>query len=143
MIRSIKPHDKHQWQKLFNDYAQSSNTEVSDTDINNVWEWLINDSHAYNCFVYVLEDKLVAFAHYMKMPHALSGKDVGFLDDLYVDPDYRGVRIGEKLLSRLKQTANDNDWDFIRWISRQNNTSANKLYQRVAEKTTWDTYELK
>ena len=143
MIRSIKPQDKEQWQKLYNAYAQSSNTKVNDKDLNTVWEWLVDDNHAFECLVYVVEDKLVAFAHYMKMPRALSGKDIGFLDDLFVDTEHRGKRIGEKLLARLKQIAEDSDWDFVRWISRQSNTSANKLYQRIAEKTNWDLYELK
>ena len=35
------------------------------------------------------------------MPRPLKGKYIGFLDDLFVDPKYRGQRIGEKILDEL------------------------------------------
>ena len=68
---------------------------------------------------------------------------IGFLDDLFVDANFRGKRIGEKLLKKLKDIAGYKNWDFVRWISRRDNLSANTLYNRIAEKTTWDIYEIR
>ena len=34
------------------------------------------------------------------MPSPLRGQDIGFLDDLFVDPKHRGQKIGEKLISK-------------------------------------------
>ena len=34
-------------------------------------------------------------------------------------------------------------WNLIRWITHDDNLRAKALYDRVAEKTKWDLYELK
>ena len=77
------------------------------------------------------------------MPRPLKGQDMGFLDDLFVTPEYRGQKIGEKLINRIKEISKSKGWNLIRWITRDDNTRAKSLYDRVAEKTTWDLYELK
>jgi len=42
------------------------------------------------------------------MPSPLRGQDIGFLDDLFVDPKYRGQKIGEKMLNELKKISKSN-----------------------------------
>ena len=143
MIRQITLEDKKQWEKLYRDYADFSKVEISNKILQTVWGWLHNKNHEIECLVYDVNGKIVAFAHYTKMPRTLSGKDIGFLDDLFVDANFRGKRIGEKLLNKLKEIAGNNNWDLVRWISKQDNLPANTLYNRVAEKTTWDLYEIK
>ena len=77
------------------------------------------------------------------MPRPLKGNDIGFLDDLYVDPEYRGKKIGEKILNELKEISKSKGWNLVRWITRDDNLRAKSLYDRVSEKTNWDVYELK
>ena len=93
--------------------------------------------------VYEENFKIIALAHYRKMPSPLRGKYIGFLDDLFVDPEHRGKKIGEKMLSELKKISEMNGWGLVRWITREDNERAKSLYDKVSEKTTWDTYELK
>jgi ribosomal protein S18 acetylase RimI-like enzyme len=77
------------------------------------------------------------------MPRRLRGQDIGFLDDLYVDPRHRGQKIGEKILHKLKEISKSKGWNLIRWITHDDNLRAKFLYDRVSEKTNWDVYELK
>ena len=77
------------------------------------------------------------------MPSPLRGQDIGFLDDLFVDPQYRGQKIGEKILHELKKISKSKGWNLVRWITRNDNLRAKSLYDKVAEKTTWDLFELK
>jgi len=143
MIRQITLKDREQWEKLYRDYANFSDVKVNNKVIQTVWNWLHDKTHKLECLVYEIDREIVAFAIYTNMPRTLSGKNIGFLDDLFVDANFRGKRIGEKLLKKLKEIAGDNKWDFVRWISKQDNLPANTLYNRVAEKTTWDLYEIK
>ena len=39
---------------------------------------------------------------------------IGFLDDLYVLPEYRGQKIGEKLIEQLKQISINKKWNLVR-----------------------------
>ena len=77
------------------------------------------------------------------MPSPLRGQYIGFLDDLFLDPKYRGQKIGEKLINQMKEISISRGWNLVRWITRNDNTKAKSLYDRVSEKTTWDVYELK
>ena len=74
---------------------------------------------------------------------SLPKQDICFLDDLFVNPDHRGQRIGEKILNELKKISKSKGWNLIRWITHNDNAKAKSLYDRVAKKTSWDLYELK
>ena len=143
MIRPIKIEDKAHWEKLYKSYAEFYKVEMNDKILQTVWDWLHDKNHEVEGLVYQVDEYIVAIAHYRRMPRPLFGKDIGFLDDLFVDPDHRGKRIGEKIIKELQKISKLRGWDLIRWTTRNNNIRAKSLYDRVAEKTSWDMYELK
>ena len=143
LIREIQLKDKKQWQELYRGYADFYKVEMNEQIIQTVWNWLHDESHEVSGLVYEVDDNIVGFAHYRRMPRPLTGKDIGFLDDLFVEPKYRGQKIGEKILNELKKISNLKGWHLIRWITRDDNFRAKNLYDRVAQKTSWDLYELK
>ena len=143
MIRHIKIEDKKDWERLFRGYADFYKVEMNDEILKTVWKWLIDQSHEVNGLVYEENSKIIALAHYRKMPSPLRGKYIGFLDDLFVDPKYRRKKIAEKIFKELKVISDKKGWGLIRWITRNNNEKAKNLYDKISEKTTWDTYELK
>ena len=142
LIRSIKLSDKKDWQKLYYGYADFYKVEMNQTILNIVWGWLEDEKHELNGLVCEFEEKIVALAHYRRMPSPLRGKNIGFLDDLFVSPDFRGLKIGEKIISTLKTISIDNGWGLIRWITCNNNLRAKSLYNRVSKKTNCEMYEL-
>ena len=143
MIRDIHLKDKKQWEKLYKSYSDFYKVKMNDKILQTVWKWLHDKSHEVNGLVYEVDGNIVGLAHYRRMPSPLRGQDIGFLDDLFVDPEYRGQRIGEKLINKLKEISKSKKWNLVRWITREDNLRAKSLYNRVSEKTTWDVYELK
>ena len=143
MIREIKLSDKEEWEVLYKGYANFYKVEMNDEILKTVWSWLHDKNHDMKGMVYKHENKVAGFAHYRRMPRPLRGKYVGFLDDIYVDPKYRGKKIGEKLIHELKEISKKNNWDLVRWVTHNDNIRAKSLYDRIAKKTTWDLYELK
>ena len=143
MIRDIQLKDKDQWEKLYKGYADFYKVEMNDKILQTVWNWLHDKNHELNGLAYEVDGIIVALAHYRKMPRPLKGQDIGFLDDLFVDPKFRGKKIGEKIINELKNISKKRGWNLVRWITRNDNLRAKSLYDRVAEKTTWDLYELK
>ena len=142
-IREIQLKDKNQWEKLYKGYADFYKVEMNNKILQTVWSWLHDKNHEVNGIVYEVDNKVVGFAHYRRMPRPLKGEDMGFLDDLFVTPEYRGRKIGEKLINRMKEISTQKGWNLVRWITRDDNIRAKSLYDRVAEKTNWDVYELK
>ena len=143
MIREIQLKDKEQWEKLYKGYADFYKVEMNDKILQTVWKWLHDKNHEINGLVYEVDKNIAGFAHYRRMPRPLKGKDIGFLDDLFVDPKYRGQKIGEKILDELKKISESKGWNLVRWVTRNDNLRAKSLYDRIAKKTNWDLYELK
>ena len=142
-IREIQLKDKEQWKELYKGYANFYTVEMNIQILYKVWSWLHDKNHELNGIVYEIDGNIVALAHYRRMPRPLKGQDIGFLDDLFVEPIHRGKKIGEKLLNELKNISKSKEWGLIRWLTRDDNLRAKALYDRVAKKTSWDLYELK
>ena len=142
MIRNIEIKDKVEWEKLYQGYADFYKVEITEEILNTVWNWLHDLKHELNGLVYEIDNHLVAIAHYRQMPSPLKGKNIGFLDDLFVHPDFRGRKIAEDIINKLNDISKEQGWGLIRWITRNDNHSAKSLYDRVAKKSTWDVYEL-
>ena len=142
MIREIQLKDKAEWEILYRSYADFYHVEINNKILRIVWNWLHDKKHELSGFVYEADNHIVGFAHYRRMPRPLKGKYIGFLDDLFVDPKYRGQKIGEKMLKELKKISKLNGWNMIRWITHNDNLRAKALYDKFASKTEWDLYEL-
>ena len=115
---------------------------MNQTILDTVWSWLTDEQHELNGLVCEFEEKIVALAHYRRMPSPLRGKNIGFLDDLFVSPKFRGLKIGQKLIFKLNEISKNKGWGLIRWITRSDNIRAKSLYDRVSDKTNWEVYEL-
>ena len=143
MIRKLEIKDKENWAKLYNGYADfykiSMNTGILDT----LWGWIHDDNHIVDAICFELEDKIVGIAHYRTMPRPIKGEYIGFLDDLFVEPDFRDQKIAQKLISHLKSLSKANNWNGIRWITHSSNENAKKLYDKIANNTGFELYELK
>ena len=142
MIRDIKIKDKIEWEKLYYGYAEFYKVEITEQTLSTVWNWLHDSKHELHGLGYEINNKIVAIAHHRRMPSPLKGKYIGFLDDLYVHPDFRGRKIGEEIINKLNHISQEKGWGLIRWITRNDNHNAKSLYDRVANKSTWDVYEL-
>ena len=143
MIREIQLKDKEEWEKLYRGYANFYKVEMNDKILETVWKWLNDNNHELKGIGYEADSKIVGLAHYRKLLSPLKGKYIGYLDDIFVDPEYRGQKIGEKLLDKIKEISKANNWNLVRWQTDEDNLRAKKLYDKVAIKTKKNVYELK
>ena len=143
MIRFLEQKDKKNWSKLYNGYADFYKVTMNKEILETLWGWIHDDSHIVNGICYELEDRIVGIAHYRTMPRPIKGQYIGFLDDLFVEPNFRGQKIAQKLINYLKALSKDNNWDGIRWITHFSNENAKKLYDKIANNTGFELYELK
>jgi len=143
VIREIHSKDKKQWEKLYKGYAVFYKVEMNNQILKTVWDWLNDKNHELKGIGYEIDGKIVGLAHYRKLLSPLKGKYIGYLDDIFVDPEYRGQKIGKKLLNKIKEISKANDWNLVRWQTDEDNFTAKKLYEKVATKTKKNVYELK
>lgn len=141
-IRALHRSEYEAWLDVYRFYADHYQVELSDHGIATTWGWLMDDQHPLNGIVAETQDKLIGLAHYRAMPSPLRGANLGFLDDLVVRPEERGGNAARLLLQELKSIGRQERWVSIRWITREDNYRARSLYDKVATKTNWATYEM-
>jgi len=144
-IRVLSPESqlKPRWRELYNGYATFYKREMTDQIAENVWSWITSPAHELDGILVSLDGEPVGLAHFRRMPSPLRGADIGFLDDMFIDPIARGSGVAEVMFDHLRATAHDRGWEIIRWITADNNYRARGLYDRVATKSIWNTYEMK
>lgn len=83
------------------------------------------------CQVVESNRQLVGYASYT---FDYSTWDAGiflYLDCLYLEPEYRGLGIGEEIMQKLKEIARQNTCVNIQWQTPDFNTRAIGFYERV------------
>ena len=143
MIRKLEQKDKENWTKLYKGYANFYKVPMNTGVLDTLWSWIQDENHDVKAICFVLESKIVGIAHYRTMPRPIKGQYIGFLDDLFVEPEFRGQKIAQKMISHLKSLSKANNWDGIRWITHSSNKTAKILYDKIGKNTGFELYELK
>lgn len=135
--------DRNDWERLYRGYAEFYQVPMNETILDTVWEWIFDPDKAFHCIM-AKDDRGagIGLMHYRAMFSPLRGAMSGFLDDLYVEPAARGNDAVGRLFEELKSQARAHGWPVVRWITRDNNYRARGVYDRVATRTDWVTYEL-
>jgi GNAT superfamily N-acetyltransferase len=140
-VRPIRPGDREDWQRLFSAYGIFYETSFSPPVLDGDWAWLMDAAHPVSALVAELDGALVGFAHLRRLDDTFTAGPSWFLDDLYVVPERRGAGIARSLIEACDATAHAAGGGTLRWITASDNTTAQRLYDRVATRTTWVTYE--
>ncbi|MGB3278501.1 MAG: GNAT family N-acetyltransferase [Pseudorhodobacter sp.] len=143
-IRPPKPDDREAWDRLYQGYAAFYKTNQTPAMRDTVWAWLHDSATAVHGLV--AEDAsgtLLGLAHFRPFARPLSASTGGFLDDLFVAPEARGQHVADALIHAIRDHGIKHGWTIIRWITAENNDRARAVYDRLAEKTKWATYDIK
>lgn len=142
--RTIEQRDWDAWRRLFTDYCAFYERPVSEEQLRLVWSW-IHDERLIDAIV-VVEDcegsEPVGIAHLRSWVRSLRGEIAGYLDDLYVDPEFRGSGATEALFDAIANLGVDRGWSIVRWTTAEDNYRARGAYDHVATRTHWLTYEM-
>lgn len=144
-IRIVRPEERHRadWDELYAGYARFYRTEQTAEMRDRVWSWLHDEAEALEAFVAEdAEGGLVGLAHFREFHRPLSATRGGFLDDLFVTPAARGSGAARALLVALADEARSRGWSVVRWITADDNYRARGLYDQLATRTTWLTYDM-
>ena len=141
IVREIEERDHDAWRQLFVDYGVFYKTEFGDTVLTGVWAWLLDPAHEVKALVAVEDDVVIGFAHYRRLFDTFTASPNWFLDDLYVAPEARGTGAATALIEAVAAAATAKGGGTLRWITADDNLVAQSVYNKVAKRTTWVTYE--
>lgn len=141
-IRPVAPGDRDTWARLFVDYGVFYETSLTSDVVDGIWAWLMDAAHDVSAFVAVDGGGTpVGFAHYRPVPSTFTAASGWYLDDLYVDPDARGAGTAAALIEAVAEHARSHGGGTLSWITADDNARARKVYDVLATRTNWVTYE--
>jgi GNAT superfamily N-acetyltransferase len=144
VVRPIAGSDRVAWEQLFVDYGVFYETTIGASVVSGVWRWLMDETHEVRALVAVADDgTLVGFANYRRYARSFTAADGWNLDDLYVSPAARGAGVATALIEAVADACGAAGGGTLRWITAASNETAQRVYDRVAERTAWVTYERK
>ena len=130
-IRPIVSTDKDRWLDLFKQYITFYKSSLTEEQFELTWN-RINSDFNINGLIAVLDGQIVGFAHYIFRPTTWDPNDFCYLEDLFVDPVVRGKGVGYALIKELENIAVSKGSKRLYWTTAPDNSTARKLYDRVA-----------
>jgi ribosomal protein S18 acetylase RimI-like enzyme len=143
-IRTPHDSDFFSWLGVYEGYAKFYDTELTDQRALILWSWLSDAKHEENALIAVDDDadgEIVGLVHFREFSRPLEADRSLFIDDLFVVPDYRGKGVGRSLIDAVTKIGTDKGFGVVQWITAPDNADAQKLYDDVASRTSWVTYE--
>ena len=148
LVRPVREDEFEAWSALFRGYADFYRWPTSDEHQRRIWGW-IHDRRTVEALVAAPLDATGAetgpplgLAHLREWVRPLRGVVCGYLDDLFVAPETRGQGAVEALFAEIDRVARARDWAIVRWTTADDNYRARSVYDRVATRTTWITYDM-
>jgi len=142
-VSHLAESEKQDWQKLYRAYAEFYKMPMEQSTLDTVWSWIHNEQKEFYGLIAKDENnQALGLMHFRAMPSPLRGYDVGFLDDLFIVPEARGSKVIDLLYKELNNFGSQKGWPLIRWITADNNYRARNVYDKIADKTAWVTYQL-
>lgn len=143
IVRVVAAADFEAWAQLYAGYAAFYKVSQTPQMRETVWGWLHDPAHQTEGLVAERGGQLLGITHFRAFARPLSASTGGFLDDLFVGPEARGSGAAAALIAAVADVGRARGWTVIRWITADDNYRARQLYDKVAVKTAWATYDLK
>ena len=142
-VRPIMPADETEWQKLWAGYLAFYRRALGPEITQATWRRVVHPGReAMIGRVAERDGRLVGLLHAVIHANTWATAPVCYLEDLYVDAEARGAGIGRALIEDLAAEGRRAGWHRLYWRTATDNTTAQRLYDRLARRSGWVTYEL-
>lgn len=140
-LRALEASDEADWRRLWTAYLEYYESAVPEEVYLTTFARLIDPGHtAQNAALAMADGVPVGLVHWITHPHNWKLEDVVYLQDLYADQSVRGTGVGRKLIEHVYDWADANGTPTVYWLTQDFNTTARRLYDRVATLTPFIKY---
>jgi len=140
IVRPLSAADREQWEPLWAGYnlfyeRPDLPREITDTS----WARFLDPEEPMFAAVAEVDGLIVGLVHYLYHRNTAMIDDVCYLQDLFTAPEARGLGVGRALIEYVYAEAAKAGSRRVYWQTQENNP-ARKLYDRVAELTSFRRY---
>jgi len=135
MIRSAVPADFEQWLPLWEGYNAFYARTVTVEVTRMTWTRFFDAYEPMHAVVAEENGRLLGLVHYLFHRNTAMIAPTCYLQDLYTAAEARGKGIGRALIEAVYERAQAAGSPRVYWMTQESNTTARKLYDRVAERS--------
>jgi GNAT superfamily N-acetyltransferase len=135
IVRPLVPADRAAWDPLWAGYLTFYRAEIPAAVTDETWRRFHDPAvplHVVGAFDGVA---LVGFATYLFHLSTWSTTSYCYLEDLFTAEAARGLGVGRALITAVHDAAEGARASKVYWLTHETNTTAQTLYDRVAERT--------
>ncbi|MGC4173988.1 N-acetyltransferase family protein [Demequina sp.] len=134
-IRPVSASDYEAWRPLWDAYVTFYESSLPDAVTADVFSRLVAGHGVFGAMAWSENGEAVGLVHWLFHPSTWSLTDYCYLEDLYVSPAARGLGVGRALIDHVNEAARASGAHKVYWLTHETNTTAQALYDRVAERT--------
>ena len=141
-VRPLEAGDHDAWLPLWQGYLEFYKASIPPDVTASTWRRIVDPEgpiHAFGAFDGA--GRMVGIVHYLFHPVTWSEANRCYLEDLFVSPAARGTGAGRALIEAVYRAADEAGADQVYWLTAQENTTARRLYDRVARATPFMKYQ--
>jgi ribosomal protein S18 acetylase RimI-like enzyme len=142
-VRPARTDEIEEMLPLIRAYCEFYETEPDDEGLRSMFETLISEPSQGAIFIARDGGKAVGFATLDWKWSSLKAARIGYLEDLFVDPETRGRGIADALIEICAARCRELGMPAMEWLTAPDNHRAQKVYDRTgAESGTYVEYDL-
>jgi GNAT superfamily N-acetyltransferase len=141
-IRDALPGDEADWRRLWAGYLEFYGANVSEAVTANTWRRILDPATPIFARIAERGDRVAGFAVCILHEGSWVVSPICYLEDLFVDPAARGGGVATALIQNLVDLGRARGWSRLYWHTKQDNTTARRVYDRFTPVGDFVKYEM-
>jgi GNAT superfamily N-acetyltransferase len=141
ITRPIRPDDREGWEPLWRGYLEFYRAALRPEVTEQTWAALCDPNSAVHGIVAEQDGHLMGLAHLILHPTTWATSLTCYLEDLYVDRQWRGRNIARRLIEAVYAFADESEAASVYWHTQEYNAPARSLYDTLARRTSFVVYQ--
>jgi GNAT superfamily N-acetyltransferase len=133
-IKTLDAADYTAWLPLWRGYQTFYKVDISEAVTQSTWSRMLDPAEPVHGALAVLDGTAAGLVHFLFHRSTWAIGDVCYLQDLFVAPEVRGRGVGERMIAHVYDEARLAGSPEVYWLTHETNTTAMKLYDRVADR---------
>ena len=144
LIRPVTPEDYAQWLPLWLAYnafyGRSGATALPDIVTETTWARFLDPAEPMHALVAIKDGEIFGLAHHLFHRSTSAIEMSCYLQDLFTSPAHRGKGIARRLIKAVYAAAKQAGMSRVYWHTHETNRTAQKLYDKVAQRSGFIVY---
>lgn len=141
-VRPVRRDDKANWARMWEQYLAFYETSRSQEVFETSWGWIMDGAHGMHSAIAEVDGRALGIVNFLYHHWFWAREPKIYLNDLFVDPEARGTGAGRAMIEFVERHALKHGAVSIYWLTAEDNATARRLYDRIAQKSNFVHYTM-